>query len=54
MGLRYEDRLRSSNHSLRNLALSFVIPSEAERICSSADLSWKRSGEICVFFCSSP
>jgi len=24
------------------VALSFVIPSEAERICSSADLSWKR------------
>src|SRR5580704_215694 len=23
--------------------LSFVIPSEAERICSSADLSWKRT-----------
>jgi hypothetical protein len=60
-----EKRLGPATTLYATVALSFVIPSEAEGICSSTDLSWKhgisfryrivistgakRSGEICGF-----
>ena len=63
-----EKRLGPATILLRTVALSFVIPSEAEGSAVPADLSWKplhlspnkivistgaqRSGEICGFFFS--